>query len=106
MRTLLPIAGLVAVFCIAFFGEQGLMANHRLREQMVRLQAENNDLRDDNAALEEMVRGLREDPLAIEKTIREEMLMARPDEVVYTFRDKSDDDPAARDPETGGEAER
>lgn len=105
MRTLLPVVGLVAVFCIAFFGEQGLMANHRLREQMTRLQTENNDLRDDNAALQNEVRGLREDPLAQEKTIREEMLMVRPDEVVYTFRDKGNDDSAAPGTGPGGEAD-
>ncbi len=89
-RALLPVAGLVGVFCIAFFGEQGLMANHELRQQMTELNSEIEQLRSSNAVLQEQVRQLQEDPAVIEDTIREEMFMVREgrDEVVFTFPER------------------
>ena len=90
-RTLLPIAGLAVVFCIAFFGEQGLMANHELRLQMADLNDEIEALRSSNAALQEQVRELSDDPGVIEDTIREEMYMVRgdQDEIVFAFPENS-----------------
>lgn len=91
MRNLLPVAGLVLVFCIAFFGEQGLMANHRLRTEMAQLSDEIEGLRTVNAELEEQVRALQDDPVTIEQTVREEMLMVREDspETIFVFSDGS-----------------
>ncbi len=90
-RAVLPVAGLIGVFCIAFFGEQGLMANHELRQQMTELSTEIEQLRTNNASLQEQVRQLQEDPAMIEDTIREEMFMVREDrnEVVFTFPDQA-----------------
>ncbi len=95
-RTALPLAGLVVVFCIAFFGEQGLMANHSLRLQMADLADEIETLRSSNAALEEQVRRLSDDPGVIEDTIREEMFMVRGDrdELVFAFPEGSPSPPA------------
>ncbi len=90
LRNLLPLVGLVAIFCLAFFGEQGLMANHRLRVEMRQLRDDNERLRQETEDLREQVRRLREDPDTIERTIREELLMTREGEVVFTFQDEPD----------------
>lgn len=89
IRNLLPLVGLVLVFCIAFFGEQGLMANHELRTEMAQLHNEIEGLRTANAELEEQVRAMRDDPIAIEQTVREEMFMVREDrpETIFVFPD-------------------
>ncbi len=89
MRNLLPVAGLALVFCIAFFGEQGLMANHELRTEMAQLHDEIEGLRTVNAELEEQVRAMTDDPHTIEQTVREEMLMVREDrpETIFVFPD-------------------
>lgn len=102
MRNLLPLAGLVLVFCIAFFGEQGLMANHQLRTEMTQLHGEIEGLRTANAELEEQVRAMRDDPLTIEQTVREEMFMVREDrpETIFVFPDG--DNP--EEPASGGTA--
>ena len=87
LRNLLPLAGIVGVFCIAFFGEQGLMANRQLQAEMGQLQEEIGELRTANTELQEEVRALREEPLTIERTVREEMLMVSKDgnETVFVF---------------------
>ncbi len=106
LRHVLPVAGLIGVFCLAFFGEQGLMANHRLRQEMLGLRGEIDELQSANAALEEEIRRLREDPDAIEATIREEMLMVRDGEVVYAFEDGEPGTPAEDPDATDGTGER
>lgn len=102
-RTLVPLAGLAVVFCIAFFGEQGLMANHELRLQMAELNDEIEELRSSNAALQEQVRELSDDPGVIEDTIREEMFMVRGDqeEIVFAFPENSPPPPEEPGAETG-----
>lgn len=101
-RNVLPAAGLVGVFCLAFFGEQGLMANHRLRVEMGDLRGEIDELQSSNAALEEEIRQLRDDPNAIEAAIREEMMMVRDGEVVYAFQAEHPNAPAdGSDPSDG-----
>ncbi len=87
MRNLLPLAGLVLVFCLAFFGEQGLMANHELRQEMSLLQDEIEGLRTENARLVEQVQAMHDDPVTLDRTIREEMFMVSSDrkETVFVF---------------------
>jgi len=96
LRNALPLAGLVLVFCIAFFGEQGLMANRELRDEMTQLHAEIEELRMDNAELREQVREMLEDPVAIEKTVREEMFMVSKDqrETLFVFGEDDVDRPS------------
>ncbi len=104
MRNLLPLAGLVLVFCIAFFGEQGLMANHQLRTEMAQLHGEIEGLRTANAELEEQVRSMRDDPVTIEQTVREEMFMVREDrpETIFVFPDgKTPEEPTPGDSAPG-----
>jgi cell division protein FtsB len=102
MRNLLPLVGLVLVFCIAFFGEQGLMANHQLRTEMSQLHDEIEGLRTANAELEEQVRSMQDDPIAIEQTVREEMFMVREDrpETIFVFPDGTNPE----EPAHGGSA--
>ena len=101
MRNLLPLAGLILVFCIAFFGEQGLMANQRLRTEMAQLRDEIEGLRNANAELEERVRAMRDDPAAIEQTIREDMFMVHEDrpETIFVFPEGHN----SEEPVTNGE---
>jgi cell division protein FtsB len=105
MRNLLPLGGLVLVFCLAFFGEQGLMANHELRQEMTALQDEIDGLRTENARLSEQVQAMHDDPITVDRTIREEMFMVSADrkETVFVFPEGessgaseiTDPDPAA-----------
>jgi cell division protein FtsB len=65
------------------FGANGMMSyqhkrgeNHRLQQDILRLQQEND-------RVSQRVRGLKSDPKAIEREAREQLKYARPGEVVY-----------------------
>lgn len=77
------------------FGANGMVAyqhkraeNHKLRQDVLRLQQEND-------RITQRVRGLKSDPRAIEREAREQLKYARPGEVVYVAPETSSQTPTA-----------
>jgi cell division protein FtsB len=72
-----------AALAAASVGDHGLVRLFKLRAGYDKLLERNGELEADNARLEVEVRRLREESYAIEKIAREELGMARPDEIVF-----------------------
>lgn len=72
-----------AALAAASVGDHGLIRLFKLRAGHDKLLERNAELEADNARLEAEVRRLREESYAIEKVAREELGMARPDEIVF-----------------------
>jgi cell division protein FtsB len=66
----------------AVFGKGGMFDAMRYRQERDRLQAEIAQRQDENARLERELRSLRHDDLEIERIAREELVLAKPGEVV------------------------
>lgn len=58
-----------------------------LRDELTKLQAENQKLADQNAQLEQKILALRDDPRLAERRAREAAGLARPGEVIYQFEE-------------------
>jgi cell division protein FtsB len=72
-----------ATLAAASAGDHGLVRLFKLRAGYAKLLERNAKLEADNARLEVEVRRLREERHAIEKIAREELGMARPDEIIF-----------------------
>ncbi|MBQ9816190.1 MAG: septum formation initiator family protein [Proteobacteria bacterium] len=71
----------------------------RLTNDLAEVQAGNNAISEKNDLLRVRIEALRSDPRAIERKVRDELEMARPDEVIILF--KSDNPPEIpTEPET------
>jgi cell division protein FtsB len=79
----LVIALIAATVAAASAGDRGLVRLFRLRAEHARIVARNAEIETDNARLRKEVQLLREDRRAIEKIAREELGMARPNELVF-----------------------
>lgn len=64
------------------FGAHGFLAMRRTQASIVKVRTELGQLTKENAALEQTVRDLKTDPRAIEKIAREELILARPGEII------------------------
>lgn len=64
------------------FGAHGFLAMRRTQGSIKKVKAEISSLSKENAALEQMVRDLKSDPRAIEKIAREELILAKPGEII------------------------
>lgn len=87
-RTLLAaFAGmaLCALLVNEVVGESGYLARREHRRQMQALSEEIGKLKQENQQLSGRIRALRTDPQAIEELAREQLHLARPDEVVVTI---------------------
>jgi cell division protein FtsB len=69
------------------FGERGLLAMLRARQEHEQLAAALAQQRAENARLREEVRRLNEDPRAIEEAARRELGLIRPGEKVFIIKD-------------------
>ena len=69
-------------------GANGLTAYERKRQETHRLQQEMLDLQRENDLLQSHVQRLQSDPEAIEHQAREELRYTRPGEIIYTLPDK------------------
>jgi cell division protein FtsB len=78
---------LAATALNAFFGERGVLALIKAREEHDALAREVAELQAANDALSAEIRGLKSDPLVVERLAREVLGMARPGEIVVTVRD-------------------
>jgi cell division protein FtsB len=87
MRWLL--AGLIALLLIVqyrlWFAEGGLAEASRLKEQLVKAEAENAELKARNQALTTEVLALQRGTEAVEQRARENLGLIKEDEVYYQF---------------------
>lgn len=85
---MLLVAGIVllALGLGSVFGDRGLLILFEERDQLERLRSEIGTLREDNARLAAEVAALRSSPRAVERLAREELGLARADEVVFLLR--------------------
>ena len=66
-------------------GESGVLAQFRVRDKRVEMEARVKALEEENRALRQEVERLLSDPAEIERIAREELMMARPGEEVILF---------------------
>lgn len=77
------------------FGDHGVLALRRQRQEYESLEKQVRDLEQENADLAKQIKALKSDPKAIEKQAREQLHLARPGETIYTLPEQ---DPKASDP--------
>lgn len=70
------------LFVHDIFGAHGFLAMRRTQDGIRKVRTEINQLNKENAALEQAVKDLKSDPRAIEKIAREELILARPGEII------------------------
>jgi cell division protein FtsB len=87
------VIALVALVVGSVFGDRGLLSLIEMRRQVQSLGHEVESLRAENARLVGDIAALRQSPWAIERLAREELGLARSDEVVFLIRE---DAPGAR----------
>jgi cell division protein FtsL len=70
------------LFVHDIFGAHGYLSMRRTQDGIKKVQSEIQTLNTENAALEQAVKDLKTDPRAIEKIAREELILARPGEII------------------------
>jgi cell division protein FtsL len=70
------------LFVHDIFGAHGYLSMRRTQDGIKKVQSEIQTLSKENAALEQAVKDLKTDPRAIEKIAREELILARPGEII------------------------
>ena len=70
------------LFVHDIFGAHGYLSMRRTQDGIKKVKAEIEQLNKENAALEQAVKDLKTDPRAIEKIAREELILARPGEII------------------------
>jgi cell division protein FtsB len=85
---------LIALVVGSFFGDRGFLNLVAERARTQDLAREVDGLRAENEQLNTEIHALRSDPRAIERIAREELGLARPDELVFVLRSPAP--PAAR----------
>ena len=69
------------------FGTHGLVAMHRSKNQIQRVQTQISQLDHENQELQQRIHSLKTDPAAIEKIARDRMGLARPGEMIFQIPD-------------------
>lgn len=91
LPTVLLLIAAVLSFSAIFAGESyGRL--RELRAMLVRQQGANQELRDNVNALKREVSQLENDPRKLEKAARNELVLARPNEMVFIFDEDGRDD--------------
>ena len=70
------------LFLHDIFGTHGYLAMRRTKQEIERVQSDINRLAKENAALSEEVKSLKTDPHKIESIARDELGLAKPNEVI------------------------
>jgi cell division protein FtsL len=70
------------LFVHDIFGAHGYLSMRHTQDGIKKVKAEIEQLNKENAALEQAVKDLKTDPRAIEKIAREELILARPGEII------------------------
>lgn len=84
---------LLGIIFLAFFiltlpGKRGLLKSYKLFTEKRKIEARIGQIDKENLVLKEKIKRLSRDPEYIEKVAREELGLARPDEIIYIFKDK------------------
>ena len=82
MKYLRSRAVVALLFVHDVFGAHGYLSMRRTQDGIKKVQSEIQTLNKENAALEQAVKDLKTDPRAIEKIAREELILARPGEII------------------------
>lgn len=72
----------VILFVHDIFGAHGYLSMRRTQDGIKKVKSEIEQLNKENAALEQAVKDLKTDPRAIEKIAREELILAKPGEII------------------------
>jgi len=80
-------AALLALFVAVLlvhdiFGAHGFLSMRRTQDSIKKVRSEIQQLNKENAALDQVVKDLKSDPRAIEKIAREELILAKPGEII------------------------
>jgi cell division protein FtsB len=88
-RTVLAVMVFVmaAMIVDGLFGDRGLLALVRVREQHAALQAAVQAAREENDRLKAAVQRMRDDPAAIEEEVRRSLGLIRPGEKLFILKD-------------------
>ncbi len=70
------------LFVHDIFGAHGYLSMRRTQDGIRKAKSEIQTLNKENSELEQLVKGLKSDPRAIEKIAREELILARPGEII------------------------
>jgi cell division protein FtsL len=70
------------LFVHDIFGAHGYLSMRHTQDGIKKVKAEIEQLNKENAALEQAVKDLKTDPHAIEKIAREELILAKPGEII------------------------
>jgi cell division protein FtsB len=85
-RQILGLA-LFALLVHDVFGPHGFIAMRRTQKEIDQIREQIGKVNDENKALAEQVNSLKTDPKSIERIAREEMGLARPDEMIFKLPD-------------------
>ncbi len=82
---LLCVLYLVFLFLHGFFGERGFIRGYHIHREISRVRADIERLEQDNRRMEAVIKDVESHPVVMERKAREELGLARPDELVYVF---------------------
>ena len=82
---------LAASLLNALFGDHGFLEMLRARQQLLTLERELDGIEVHNQHLLEEIRALKSSPLAVEKLAREQLGLARPEEIILLIREPQKD---------------
>ncbi len=85
--TLLAVAALT-LFVHDLFGDRGLFAMRRNRQEVEKISLDIQKIDAENRALASQIKALKSDPVTIERIAREEMGLARPGEMIFKLPPK------------------
>jgi cell division protein FtsB len=77
---------------LAMAGERGFFEVYRYSRQLQRVEDRIRTLEEENKRLQRQVTGLRSDPYQVEKLAREDLGLARPDEIIFEIVDGHPED--------------
>ena len=77
---------------LAMAGERGFFEVYRYSRHLQRVEERIRTLEEQNKRLQRQVTGLRSDPYQVEKLAREDLGLARPDEVIFEIVDGHSED--------------
>jgi len=86
--TLLFILILLLLLTVTVFGQRGLLHMTRLKEEVKRFEASNQKLQEENMALKKQIEQLKNDRRHLEDLARDELGLAKENELIYDLKKK------------------
>jgi cell division protein FtsB len=79
---------------LAIAGERGFFEVYKYSRHLERIESRIRTLEEENKRLRQQAVGLRSDPYQVEKLAREDLGLARPDEIIFEIVDRRPQDPS------------